>query len=256
MKLKKYFVPCLILVLLTGAWAVSADAAEVRIGIGFALPPYVIRDNDSGLEVEIIREALKAGKHTAKFCYLPNCRLPRALKDGDIDAIAVNLAYDAEKDIGQKLYPSDETLAYQNYAITLAQGGHVIHTLADMAGKRIVTFQNATKYLGPEFAEIVQKSTAYEERADHSQLVEFLYGGRSDVAISDKRIFLYWRDHALKKAAAGVLDLKQPLAFYPVFPLAPRCCIFRDEKLREDFNSGLREILANGTYREIFSNYN
>ena len=184
--LRKGILYCLAAVLLAAVClAAPARAREVRVGIGFVLPPYVIRENDSGLEVEIIRRALAEAGHTAVFVYLPNLRLVLEMGRGNLDAVAANRAYDLGRETGKPAYVSGPTVEFHNYAITRRADGLVIRSLDDLRGKRVLAFQNARKYLGREFREAVASVKCYREVADQSLHAGMLYADRTDVVISD-----------------------------------------------------------------------
>lgn len=49
----------------------SARADKISVVIGLALPPYVIAERDTGMELEIVREALALEGHTLVPSYVP-----------------------------------------------------------------------------------------------------------------------------------------------------------------------------------------
>jgi polar amino acid transport system substrate-binding protein len=228
-----------------------SSAKEIKIAIGFAVAPYVLPETASGIEVEIIRESLKAKGRQANFSYVPNLRIPMHLKYKKVEAAAANASYDIGKDAGIPMYCSEPTVTMKNYAIALAKKQFEIHSIKDLADKAVIAFQNAAKYLGPEFASMAEKNEGYEERAKQSLQVSLLFAERTDVAVADKRIFLYWRDHFPQVG----IDFAQPLKFYPIFPEAPRHCAFIDKALRDEFNEGLKIIRENGIYDRILKKY-
>jgi len=250
---------CLHRVLLAAALivllAVPAHARDVRIGIGFVLPPYVIREKNRGVEVAIIQEALAAAGHSPVFVYLPNLRLPMELARGNLDAVAANMAYDLGRETGLPVFHSAETIAYHNYAITLAEKGVAVNSLLDLRGHRVLAFQNAHKYLGREFREVTSVLPGYRELADQSLHAGMLYADRTDILISDKRIFYYWRKKLAESPQAGGLKLDRPLTFHDVFPPSPRAVFFMDRELRDDFDRGLAVIRERGVIQALCLEY-
>ncbi|MEF2231465.1 MAG: transporter substrate-binding domain-containing protein [Pseudodesulfovibrio sp.] len=240
----RYLAALVALVLL--CLAVPAPAREVRVGIGFVLPPYVVREDDSGLEVEIIRRALAEAGHTAVFVYLPNLRLPLELARGTLDAVAANRAYDLAREMGGPAHPSGLTVEYRNCAVSRRSDGFVIHAVGDLRGKRVLTFQNARKYLGQEFRRVADSLQHYRELADQSLHVGMLYAGRTDVVISDRRIFLYWRKRLADSSRGRGVDLEQPLVFHDIFSPSPRTVFFSDPALRDAFDQGLEALRGRG----------
>lgn len=241
--------------LVIAMWATAVPAQEVRVGIGFSLPPYVIRGKDSGMEVDVIREALKAAGHKAHFVYLPSLRLPVDFLQGDIDGVAVNRGFDLERESGRKAYPSNMTVYFQNYAMTLRGSLLTIDEVKDLAGLSVLAFNNAPKYLGPSFGAVVRNNPRYYELADQALQVRMLYSGRVQVVVSDKRIFLWWRDKARKSFADKKLDMTAPVTFHPIFSPAPRVVYFNTPEIRDAFNEGLSRIVESGLYDQIISGY-
>lgn len=237
---------------------VSAGAArcdEVRVGIGFALPPYVIKETDGGMEVEIIREALAIGGHETVFVYLPNLRLPVAFDGYEVDCVVANAAYDLSNETQRTNFPSEPTIAYKNYAITLEENLVDIRSINDLAQFKVLAFNNANKYLGPEFAAMAEDNPLYSELADQSLQVMMLSSGRVQVVVSDKRIFLWWRNRLRSRSVSDNILLSQPFTFHPVFPPAWRNVTFGSKALRDDFNSGLATIRDNGIFDAIVRKY-
>ena len=60
-------------------------ADEIKVGQGI-LPPYGIKESASGIEVDIVRAALKVKGHTIKVRFVPFGRVSQDFKDGKIDA--------------------------------------------------------------------------------------------------------------------------------------------------------------------------
>lgn len=262
MKYKKFSKWCALIALILTAGTVfspcadvSAAEKEITIAIGMSLPPYVMLD-DTGFEIDIIRTALMAkGYRKVNFKYLPNLRIPAFFKDKKVDGIAANTAYDIGKHIGMNVYSTDTTIFYMNYAIALENKNFTINSIGDLVDKKVIAFQNATRYLGTEFASMAEKNIHYEENANQSYQVNRLFKNRTDVVISDKKIFQYWRLNAFRKGILKPHDVNQSIQFYPIFPPAPRNCTFYDEKIRDDFNEGLKIIHQNGTYDIILTQY-
>jgi len=242
-----------LLILLFGV--VPVQAQEVRVGIGFAIPPYVIEKSNSGVEVDVIREAFKSQGHSAVFVYLPNLRLPLAFDEGSVDCIATNAAYDVGKDAQRDAYYSDITVVFQNYAVALKEKGYDIKSIADLSDKVVLGFNNAVKYLGSEFAFMAESNPRYSELADQALQVRLLYTERVDVVVSDKRIFLYWRNQLTRSPLADSINLNQKIVFNPIFPSAPRHLAFAAPELRSDFNDGLTAIRKSGGFGSIVEKY-
>ena len=239
--MKKYFLLSCLLVLNTP----YAFAKDLKIAIGLSLPPYFIEGKSEGIEFEIIKEALAVKGHTFKPEYLPFARVTKAIADKAVDGAAT-----INEGSGIQTNYTNEHVTYQNYAITLKEKAFQIASVNDLNGKSIAAFQNAKKYLGPDFAKMADANKAYAEHATQQTQNKLLFSKRVDVVVGDKNIF----NHFTKEIAKEV-NTTQELVFHPIFPATPYKMGFTDAQIRDDFNEGLKQIKANGVYQKILDKY-
>jgi len=232
-----------------------ALAKELRIAIGSELPPYVINQMSGGIEIDIIREALKATGHTVSFHLVNNKRLVKRLQNRDVDGTAENSSFDMAKVVNFSIYESETTITYHNFAIAFDYKNFQIHSISDLANKRILAFQNATKYLDPAYATMTEDNDDYKEHSKQSLQVKQLYASRVDVVISGKRIFNYWKNQAESEGSLSQKNIQKKLIFHNIFEASPRNVKFVDRRIRDDFNHGLRLIKESGLYQEIIEKY-
>lgn len=230
-------------------------ARELRVGVGFALPPYVIESEGRGLEIDVIRESLARAGHEVTFVYLPNLRLPIEYAQGNVDCVVANADYDLVKDSGRKGFSSNNTIAYQNAAISVESCSCNIRSIADLSRYRVLGFNNATKYLGARYVDAVSRNQQYSELADQALQVRMLLTGRVDVVVSDVRIFKWWFKQLKKHALPVNIDVEQRLVYHEVFPPAYRNVTFVKKADRDDFNRGLEELRATGRLDAIIEEY-
>lgn len=255
MRISRIFAAVVLAAFMVLAAPFHGHADQVLVGIGFSIPPYVIMDSDSGVEVDIIREAFRVMGYDAQFVYLPNLRLPVAFADNSVDCIVSNAAYDLAADSEVPAYYSDITISFQNYAVSLKGNGLVIDDVKDLADKSVLGFNNAVKYLGPEYAAMAADNPKYAELADQALQVRMLYSGRIEVVVSDKRIFFYWRNQLARSSVSDAVALDQNVVFHPIFPSAPRHVGFRNMKLRNLFNEGLERVRETGFMEAVEKKY-
>lgn len=222
--------------------AVTATAKEVTLVAGLSLPPYIIQESNSGMEYDIIKEALAKKGHTLKVKYVPFVRVAVDYKKVD-GAMTVNESSGAQ---GQY---SDLVITYQNYAISLKEKQVNINTVQDLKDKRIVAFQNATKYLGPEFAIVANGNPDYREQGKQQLQVKMLYAARTDAIVSDINIFKYYRRQVTD------MDTSADVVFHEIFKGTDYKVLFNDAGLRDDFNAGLADLKSSGRYRAITDSY-
>ncbi|MES2261039.1 MAG: transporter substrate-binding domain-containing protein [Pseudomonadota bacterium] len=228
-----------------------AHAADVRMGFGLSLIPYVIQESNSGFELEIFREALAFKGHVLKPVYVAQKAMPQMLKEKKLDA-AQRGSPDLAEDAGV-YYASQPAVVYEDYAVSLKKNKLAINTMADLKGKSIAAFMTAKQFLGPEYAAAVQDNPKYQEVATSKRQVLMLYSGGIDVLICDANIFKYTRD-----AEKGQVDISPEVTYHKIFnhtPLKSNNPVFADKQVRDDFDAGLAELKRSGKYQKIIAKY-
>ncbi len=233
--------------LLALAAPVSAQAAEIIMAVGRSLPPYVIVDEWRGLEYDVVREALELEGHTIAPRFMAYARVVKELESGMVDA-----AMTMRPDTGVHAHYSDSHVTYRNYAITLAKRNLTINSPAELAGKTVMAFQNATLYLGAEFKAMAERNPGYREEAKQAVQPTLLYLDRIDAVVADRNIFGWFANTPDVK---GKADTSQALRFHPIFAPTHYHVAFRDPALRDSFNRGLRKLRESGQYAKITARY-
>jgi polar amino acid transport system substrate-binding protein len=234
---------CLILFVVSG----SAFAKDLKLASSTAVPPYIIVDTNSGIELDVVREVLGLKGYTVTFEHLPFPRAVEKMKAGEFDG-ALTISQTAELELGNVFY-SDSHITFQNVAISLKSSHLNIEKISDLSDKAISTFQYARQYIGPEFAKMADSNPAYRELPNSSQIVPMLFQKRVQTIVMEINIFKY----LLKEIK--FIDTSTPVVIHEIFPKNPFKVVFLDSKVRNDFNQGLKMIRANGRYNEIINKY-
>ena len=229
-------------------------AKDLRISIGTELPPYVFYQNSTGIEVDIIREALKVKGHTVSFHFVPKMQVQRSLKNREIDGTVQNAKFVIGNGSNLTVYDSDTTVTYHNFAIAFDYQNFQIQSVNDLLNKEVLAFQNASKYLGPVYAAMAKENDNYREHPKQSVHVKDLYAGKAEVLISDKRIFNYWKNSAQSKGRLYGNEMEK-IKFHAIFEPSARNVKFLERNTRDDFNDGLMLIKASGLYQSIIKKY-
>lgn len=229
-----------------------AHAADVRMVFGNTLAPYAIPETSSGLEVTIIRDALAVHGHILKPIFMPQARGQMAMQNGEVDAAERG----SPKMLAEnKFYFSENSaITYQDTAITLKKNNLVINSINDLMGKKIVSFQGATTYLGPAYAAAVKNSPDYTESPSQINQGLMLFRNRVQVVICDEIIFRYYN----KDNKMGV-DLSQDIVYHKIFkPLIIQTNnqVFANKKIRDDYDDGLKQLKKSGQYDRIIKEFN
>ena len=233
-----------------GATALPASARPVTV-LAPELPPMMSTDG-TGREASIISETLAACGHEAHFKVVPFGRHWNDYRDstqaggqggGQVDAVSTVPA--GMEMPGTRSAPY---ILYQNGASVLKSSGLTVQSLADLAGKRVITFSGAPDVL-PGLRAAIPSFGDFRERADQMVHSNLLFAGRVDAVLADGLIFAEYNRQLQEKAkAAGGLpfDPAQPVQFTAIFPPTAYSMVFRDEQLRADFDRCLVELKAKG----------
>ena len=237
------------LILSTILCAAHADAREVKMAFGEKIPPYCIPESDSGIELDIMREALAVRGHQLKPRYTSFARIPVMFESGQVDA--------AMTDAGKNLsaaggHYGDPAVIYDNVLISLKQRALQIKQPADLAGLTVLSFVGAANRY-PDWLAQVKKEGRYSELNDQSRQVLMLSRGRVDLVLSDRYIFRYFSRH-LQQSDGFVPPPIEEHRFVKLNPQDYRP-IFRDPAIRDDFNFGLRHLKKSGRFDEIYRHY-
>lgn len=223
----------------------ACAAKDLRIAVGSTLPPYFIIKDDSGIEMDIIREAMNRAGYTVSPIYLPFGEHVDALRSGEADCAST-----ISEHWGLHAYLSDVMISYQNYAISLAKNHLNIARIEDLKGKSIIAFPNAHNLLGKEYAAAVAGNLNYHEWGNQLLQVNDLYLGRTQVIIADYRIFAYYTKKLAHKEHA-----RQPVVYHHLFPKSDYRLACSDKQVIDDFNKALRSLRAGDLYSRIIAKY-
>ncbi|WP_042696723.1 ABC transporter substrate-binding protein [Azospirillum sp. B506] len=230
--------------ILTGA---PAAARPVTV-LAPELPPMMSADG-TGREASIITETLAACGHETHLKVVPFGRHWNDFRDS---AQGTGQGVDAVSTVPEGMaLPGSRSapyILYQNGASVLQSSGLKVQSLADLAGKRVITFAGAPDVL-PGLRAAIPSFGDFRERADQMVHSNLLFAGRVDAVLADGLIFAEYNRQLQEKAkSAGGLpfDPAQPVEFTAIFPPTAYSMVFRDESLRADFDRCFAELKAKG----------
>lgn len=225
----------------------AVSAQEVVMAFGEKIPPFCFPESDSGIELEVIGEALAFKGHKLLPRYYPLARVPLEFKMGHVDAAMTDLGAGA-----QGGYFGDPAVLYDSVFVTLSQRALKIRTPADLNGLVVVAFPGALKRY-PKWLTAVDQAHHYFEQNNQELQVAGLNKGRFDVVLSDKNIFHYFELQLTRNTLFKPKDVDMQ-AFTQADPNDYRP-VFHSEKVRDDFNLGLAHLKASGRYQAIYDSY-
>lgn len=227
--------------------AQNARAEEVKMTFSVSAAPYGFAETGRGIEVDIVREALAVHGHTLIPFFVPPKRILFDFKLGKVDAASKDHAQDISE---IKAYQGDTYVYYHDVIFSLQERELSISEPADLEKLRIVAFETAPDHY-PQWLGPVKNSVDYSETPDQTLQVAMLHNGRTDMIVADKRIIKYLTG---KVRAGGKVQLKQTKITNFAKPWGYRP-LFRSRQLRDQFNDGLKQILASGRHQQIIDSY-
>lgn len=251
MNWKKYYSVLLVFLMLF-AHNIKLEAAEkITVGFGNALAPWVITKSDDGIIIDIIEHALTPLGYEIEKVYLPYARRLKSYKQGLLDVVSdINKATMTEKNLQGFL--SDTAYTYINYAYSLKSQNYKFKSMKELANYRLLSWQGAVAHLGGEYAEMAYNNPLYSEHHDQSIQVKMLFLERVDVIQMDEQIFNYYRS---KVDSQGDVDTTPKVDRFGFFGESPNSFLFRNLKIRDQFNQQLAKLRSSGKYQEIVNKY-
>ena len=240
---------CALIVLLSSsASACLAGEKAVMVAVDHATQPFTLPDSDSGLQVEIIRAAFASQSTLVTFVYLPAKRTALAFKSGLVDVLTDDKPGNNVTNVNSH-WP---VMTFRNQAITSASKHLKLNSIADLGNLRVVAFQDASRYLGAEFAAMANNNSAYLELAHMPSRMLTL--NRTDVIISQPDIFRF--NLANESSPTQINQVFESFDYHDILPAVNQYWFgFRDEALRDRFERGVAAIYANGEIDALFRKY-
>lgn len=223
----------------------AEESIKLQLLAGLPKPPYIMKENGAGLQLEIIRESLALSNVEVEFIHMPLGRQINSYRQLMLDGI-ITLPIDYQ---GADVYLSAPYVNYQNVAISLASNDFRIDDISDLTDKSILAFQNASLFLGDFYKQLTAKAPYYEEIADQSKQMRSLYEQKVQIVIADINIYKYF----IKENRDGIYH--KATSVHQIFSERPYAIGFRDEAMSEKFSSGLMALKQSGKYQSIIDKY-
>jgi polar amino acid transport system substrate-binding protein len=211
-----------------------AKGEGVRIAFNNALAPYAIEATANGIEIDIIREALRRQGCKLVPVFLPFVRFGFALAENKVAAVAT-----INEHSGIRAAFSEPYIEYHNVAVTLASRRLALTRIDNLKGLKVIAFPGAARSLGDEFRRFATNNPRYREDQKQLSHNRLLYNGGVDVAIAERTIYAYL-DSQL--AHGKYAERKAPVDMHSLFAVNRYQVGFRDRALRDSFNRGLASL--------------
>lgn len=227
--------------------ALGKHSGVIELTAGLSKPPFVIENNEeySGIQLDLINEIFALEHQKVNFIHVPLARSFSTVNKWHSDGTITLPATHQQKNV----YLSEPYISYQNVIVTLLEDDITINNVEDLAGKHIIAFQTATKFLGNSYVLAIENAAHYQEMADQLKQIELLFIKRTQALVLDINIlkhFLYTHRDAKYNKAYKVHRIFEPRVYVAGF---------KSKKIRDQFNRGLAIIKANGKYQQILDKY-
>jgi len=227
----------------------TTNAKDVLMAFGQDIPPYIFTKHDKGIEIDIISAALAHKGHTLKPLYFPLGRIPIAFRNKLVDAAMGDMGINLKSDGG---FYAEPAVIYDNVFITLKSRNISIKKPKDLDFLQVVSFQGAEKRY-PNWLKKVAEENRFFGISDQLSQVKLLHLERYDVVLSDRYIFKYFVKQMMLMNVLEVGEVDEH-KFTTADPDDYRP-VFRDKKIRDDFNLGLKKLKESGEFQKIYDKY-
>lgn len=216
-------------------------AEPIRMGLHLSAPWsfYNAQGALDGIEYQLVSRIFSRAGYQVEYELHNYSRLIKQFSEKKLDC-ASPVAVPVEG-----AHFSQPYLPFQDVAISLRQAGVLLNNLDDLAGKRIVAYQQAQQVLGPDFIRATAKAN-YMELAQRDLQLELLFSARVDVVIGEKRVLHY--------LAHEVAPQRELTTHYIFAEHAYPAACWRED-LTATFNAGLAKLEQSGELAEILQLY-
>lgn len=228
--------------------------SELEFGVSFSIPPWVMKDTNAGIELDLLNAAFADSPFKIKPVYVPFALAFDLFDAGKLDGVI-----NAKPGVAKHGFLSEPVVTFQNVAISLANKGFPEDIdINFLSNKSVVAFQKARSLLGPEFEALADNNPAYQEIGKQQLQINLLFVRNVDFIVMDRSIFGYYWEQAIRNQALSNIhfNFDRNVRIHYIFPPSPYGFLFKDETLRDTFNKALRGMRDNGKYDEIINKYN
>lgn len=224
---------------------------ELRLGISLSIPPWVIRETDSGLKLDLVKKVFEGSAYTVTPVYAPYARVYELFEQGKVDAVMSPA--NPIVDIG---FLSEPIVRFKNVAISLKKKGYPKELeWGFLQDKSIVAFQKASELLGKDFKTLVHNNPLYEEQGRQRLQLNLLFIREVDFIVLEQSIFgYYWRE-AVERDYPGDARFLKEVQYHKLFAETEYRFLFRSEDQRNVFDAGVQRIRSDGTYSNLVEEY-
>lgn len=244
----RYSVVFLIAILSIGMMPISINAAQSITLVADEVIPYVdIHHARHGIDSEIVKEAFQRVGYTVQFKFRPWARVLKEVERGDFEA-----AYTA-------FYTSERSEVFA-FSRPYNKGSLVLYKRKETPIS-YTTIRDLTPYtigvvLGNVYSPEFDAATYLKKEAVSKLLqnLKKLAANRIDLLVGDYAEIQTTIWTQFPEGKDSLVSLEPPISTNLHYVIFSKKISGYEQKLR-DFNSGLQQIIQDGTFEQIFRNY-
>lgn len=218
-----------------------AQAQQLQLLVGVEKPPYIKVATQTGYELDLLKAVVKRMGFDSQFIHVPNGRLLSLFSDGQADLVSLQRSTPAG------FYATESYISYQNILIVRKDLYKEILSLQDLAGLRVMAFQNARQFLSPDYTAAIAKASSYLEVVEQNKMPELLLKNRVDVLVMDRNIFWhYYHQTAPDDSSLKLLSFFQPNHYH---------VLARTPEVAQRFNNALAEVKQSELFSQLQLSY-
>lgn len=237
----------LAMLLICSAQAVQAeDKPHIKFGLQDDIAPFVMPDRQSGLLLDVLRDAMATQGVAAEFIYLPKKRTDEALRSGLVDVSTGSKPGTGAPGVISR-WP---VTAFHNVVITRRAQLPRLDSVAELSRYRVSAFYGAAEMLGQAYRDAVQLNPRYREPMTLQSPLLVLR--QVDAMVSQKDIFHYYLNRQ-----SYLRDGDFDLAYHDILGKPNEYWfVFRTAEQRDLFERGIAALYKSGDIDRIFERYN
>ena len=227
-----------------------AQAKNIVVVFPQQIPPWVNNDGTGGIAVEIVKKSLAISGLNLVPHFVPFSRMSKAINEKYVHAVAM---VEGRKVKGNFFY-SDPTTKFTTSLISLSENKFVLSDIQELRGKRVLAFLDARNVF-KDVGLLAKNNLNYEEMSNQQSQVAMLFKKRTDFILIDRNIFNYWRNTLTYVNTSAALTFHDLPSISSIVVESPTELVFKNVVLRDQFNTGLRQLRNSGEYLQIVNKH-
>ena len=241
-----------VMLVITGAIDTS-DAEDIKTVeiLGVHYPPYEIEepsDGRRGYDLEVIEAAFAKVNIKTKFNFVPWNRAKKTVEAGGAAAL-MSCSYRSER---EELYLYSDVISSATRGLYAREGysGPVVQKLEDVRSQAFSKLNIGVVQGYAQEKELKKLEVTYDPAPNDTAGIKKLLSGRTDLFLTTKENTEYLLHEMGETKKLHFFQLLQARYYVCFGKKTPGV-----EKLRSEFNRGLRILFLNGEYDRIHDNY-